>query len=321
MYRRILFWFKNSRPFSLPMTFMSWLTVFIFSFFEKGNILNGVIALLGISFAHLATNLFDDYVDYRSEIKSGVRAECVKKSKCAYLKNNEAGLDELLKVVIIYCTIAVIVGMILTARCGIGVIVLAAVGGVITLSYPKLSSAGLSEVAVGTAFGPLLFEGVYYVMCGKFSISVLILSVAVVMFTVSLVYMNKVLDYENDKIEGKNSICCRLNDKQKIAAGILLIYSIGYLGYVVFSICSNNFFCLLPLLTVPLVLELYKLILSYYFEPDKNVEIKWFYKPLDNWEQIKNNGTANFYLRLFFTRHIMIWVSVLTVLAIIANNF
>ena len=61
---KIWFWLKNSRLFSLPMTVLSWLVIFVYSF--SGDKFNGFLALIGIAFAHLATNLFDDYVDYKN---------------------------------------------------------------------------------------------------------------------------------------------------------------------------------------------------------------------------------------------------------------
>mgnify|MGYP003295830711 CR=1 FL=1 len=58
-----------SRIFSLPMTFFSWLVIFVYSMSENGNVLFGLIALVGLAFAHLGTNLLDDYFDYKSLIK------------------------------------------------------------------------------------------------------------------------------------------------------------------------------------------------------------------------------------------------------------
>ena len=177
MIKKILFWLENSRLFSLPMTLLSWLVIFVYSLKFGGNVLNGLVALIGISCAHLATNLFDDYVDYKKLTDNS------QKCKCAYIKDGKATLKDVLVVVIIYCAIACFTGLFLLLRCGFPVVVLGLIGGIITLVYAKLSQNGLSELAVGTAFGPLLFEGVYFVMTGKFSLVVLVLSLAVVMFT------------------------------------------------------------------------------------------------------------------------------------------
>ena len=66
---RFLFWFKASRGYSLPMSIISWLIIFVYSLkFNSVNILYGIYALVGIIFAHLGTNLFDDYVDFKDNV-------------------------------------------------------------------------------------------------------------------------------------------------------------------------------------------------------------------------------------------------------------
>lgn len=47
------------------MTLLSWLVIFVYSLKFNGNVINGLAALVGIACAHLATNLFDDYMDYK----------------------------------------------------------------------------------------------------------------------------------------------------------------------------------------------------------------------------------------------------------------
>jgi len=317
--KRILFWLGNSRLFSLPMTFMSWLVIFLYSLKFDGNILNGILALIGISFAHLATNLFDDYVDYKSLSKDEAFINNSSKSKCNYLTTGEATLEELLKAVIIYCSIAFIIGVYLTIVCGWGVIALALIGGIIVLTYSKLSSNGFSEIAVGTAFGPLLFEGVFYVMCQKFSLTVFIMSVSIVVFTVGLVYMNNILDYDSDIQSGKTSLCIRLGNKHRAALGILIIYIIGYISNIVLAVHLKQIIYLLPLLTCPLAYKIYQSVKEYYADKKFVPEIKWWNYPLDNWDKIRKNGCENFYLRLYLARNIMMWVSSLTIVAIIIN--
>ena len=317
MFKRILFWLGNSRLFSLPMTIMSWLVVFVYALKYGGNILNGILALIGIAFAHLATNLFDDYVDYKELSSNQEFMNNTSKSKCSYLKNGEASLKELLFVVCVYCCIAFLIGVFLTFRVGFEVVILAITGGLITLTYAKLSSNGFSELAVGTAFGPLLFEGVYYVMCGKFSFTVLLLSMVIVSFTVLLVYLNSLLDYDTDKASGKKSLCTKFKDKNTAASGILLISAVGYLMSIPLAVYTRNFLFLTPLITIPFPLDIFKLLILY--NSDKSVvpTVKWWYYPLDNWENIKNTTTANFYLRLYLTRNLMMWVSVLVIAAIL----
>ena len=289
MIKNICFWLKNSRLFSLPMTFLSWLVIFVYSLKLGGNVLNGVLALVGISFAHLATNLFDDYVDYKS------LPENSQKCKCAYIKDGSATINDVLKVVIAYLVIAAGMGFVLFLRCGFPVIILAIIGGIITLIYAKLSQRGLSELAVGTAFGPLLFEGVYFVMTGYFSWTVLVMSVAVVIFTIGHMYVHTVLDFEGDMNVHKMTLACRLGDKNKAINGILILYGIAYVATILSGLMLKNYYIYVSFLLVPLVFKLYNSLKTY----TCGGEVK------------------EFYFRLLQARNLMVYYSIIWILCLL----
>lgn len=289
MIKNICFWLKNSRLFSLPMTLLSWLVIFVYSLKLDGNVLNGVLALVGISFAHLATNLFDDYVDYKN------LPENSQKCKCAYIKDGSATISDVLKVVIAYLAIAAGMGFVLFLRCGFPVIFLAIIGGIITLIYAKLSQRGFSELAVGTAFGPLLFEGVYFVMTGYFSLTVFVMSVAVVIFTIGLMYVHTVLDFEGDMNVHKMTLACRLGDKNKAINGILILYGIAYVATILSGLMLKNYYIYVSFLLVPLVFKLYNSLKTY----TCGGEVK------------------EFYFRLLQARNLMVYYSIILVLCLL----
>ena len=289
MIKNICFWLKNSRLFSLPMTLLSWLIIFVYSLKLGGNVLNGVLALVGISFAHLATNLFDDYVDYKN------LPENSQKCKCAYIKDGSATINDVLKVVIAYLAIAAGMGFVLFLRCGFPVIFLAIIGGIITLIYAKLSQRGFSELAVGTAFGPLLFEGVYFVMTGYFSLTVFVMSVAVVIFTIGLMYVHTVLDFEGDMNVHKMTLACRLGDKNKAINGILILYGIAYVATILSGLMLKNYYIYVSFLLVPLVFKLYNSLKTY----TCGGEVK------------------EFYFRLLQARNLMVYYSIIWVLCLL----
>lgn len=278
---KIWFWLKNSRLFSLPMSVLSWLVIFIYSL--PGDILNGIAALVGIACAHLATNLFDDYIDYKS-----LTDNC-QQCKCAYIKEGKATINDVLRVVIIYLSISCGVGIFLFFRCGFPVIYLALIGGLIVLLYAQLSKRGLSEIAVGTAFGPLLFEGVYYVMRGEFSLKVFILSLAVVMFTIGLMYVHTVLDFEGDIKEGKKTLVCRLGKKSIAINGVFVVYGLGYFFTAIAALMIKNYSLFLTFLLIPLIINLHKSLKT--FECGGEV--------------------SEFYFRLLKARNLMVYYSLI----------
>ena len=72
-----------SRVFSSPMTILSWLVIFVYALIDSGNVLYGLISLIGLCTAHFGTNLLDDYFDYKALIKQ------VSFDKNEYLRNSQ----------------------------------------------------------------------------------------------------------------------------------------------------------------------------------------------------------------------------------------
>lgn len=278
----IWFWLKNSRIFSLPMAILSWLVIFVYSL-KNGNILNGIVALIGISCAQLATNLFDDYMDYKNLPPNSQQA------KCSYIKEGKATLTDVLKIVIIYLSISCLTGLFLFFRCGLPVVGLAIIGGIITVLYSKMSQQGMSELAVGITFGPLLFEGVYFVMTGKFSFEVFVMSLAVVMFTIGLMYTHTILDYEGDMCSHKKTLVCRLGNKTKAINGVFVVYGLGYIFTLLLAYIMKNPEILATFVLVPLVFKLHKSLKSFTCGDDKK----------------------EFYFRLLQARNLMVFYSII----------
>ena len=289
MIKNIYFWLKNSRLFSLPMTLLSWLVVFVFALKQGGNIINGLIALVGIACTHLATNLFDDYVDYK------ILPENSQKCKCAYIKDGKATLNDVLRAVITYLSFATICGFILFLKCGFPVVILAIIGGIIALIYAKLSQRGLSEIAVGIAFGPLLFEGTYFVMTKSFSLEVFTLSLAVVMFTIGLMYVHTILDFEGDMCAHKKTLVCRIGNKNLALKGIFIVYGLGYLFTLTLAFMIKNYYLLITFALIPLIFRMYNYLKTYTCGGEEK----------------------EFYFRLLQARNLMVYYSLLTTLFLV----
>ena len=249
---------KHSRWYSSDMTVFSCLACFLYAIMAGGNVLNGVVAFIGIFYAHMATNLYDDFDDYKILSKNPRFCEFVPDVKCDYLKNGKSTVWDLLFVIIIYCLIAFLTGVFLFLRAGWPVILLALIGGCIVLSYPKLSRKGLSEIAVAVAFGPLLFEGMYFVMTKSFSVGVLLLSLSIMMFTVGVMYVHTILDFDGDALADKTTIARRTGSKNAAMKGVVVIYTVGYLFLITFSFFSKVYYPLIALISIPAVVILYK---------------------------------------------------------------
>ncbi|MBP3846977.1 prenyltransferase [bacterium] len=303
----IKFWINNARPYSVPMTFLSWLVVFCFSIKHGGNILCGLVALIGISLVHLATNLCDDYFDYQRLCCDETYLNSSKEIKCRYLRNGQATIKDLQKVIIFMLLIAGICGVVLFYLSGWYVLLFALAVLPIALFYSKLSSKGFGDVAVILAYGPLMFEGVFYVMTKHLSFDVLILSIACSMFVNAVLYAHMLMDFDEDICSSKRTLCTILKTKKRALKFLSIFYIIGYVSIIVLSVKSNNLYYLISLITIPLVFDLFSLLKLYnedkyaipYAQP-------WHY-PLENWEKVKQTQNASFFLRFMFARNISTW--------------
>ena len=275
------FWFiQVSRGYTLPMSITNWLVVFSLAFFDGGNWLYGILALIGFAAAHMGTNVFDDFIDH---LKGVPKQKC----KTAHIDSGQTTLKAIFALAILYFSAALFIGLFLFVKCGLMVLILAAIGGIIAVLYPFLNKYALGELAVGATFGPLLFAGVYYVMVGKISEQALLISVPVAIFTVAVLMVHSLMDYDFDKVNGKKTLCVLAGSKiaalYMIFALIVLAFAItlwliggGYLP--VMAACTLGLFLI--------VIALYKK-LGIYISEENHPQNAF----LDNFSLIRNLGT------------------------------
>ena len=291
------FWFVQvSRGYTLPMSLTNWLVVFILGFINGGNILYGFLALIGFAFAHMGTNVFDDFIDH---ITGSPKQKC----KTAHIDSGETNLRTIFILSGIYFLIALAIGLFLFIKCGWIVLALACMGGLIALSYPFLNKFALGELAVALTFGPLLFAGVYFVMTGSISLQAILLSVPVAIFTVAVLMVHALMDYDFDKANGKKTLCILAGSKiaalNIIFAIIVLAFAVtlGLIGLDYLPISSG---CVLGLF--PITIVLHKRLGNYITEREHPNDA--FIK---NFSLIRNLGTlycifitASIYLMWYF---------------------
>lgn len=306
MLARIWFWLKCSRIYTLPMTFFSWLIIFCYALKHNGNWVYGIIALFGICCCHLATNLFDDFIDFKLLKKRSVGDKVTlpntQKGKCAYLLNGSTTQGVQLFVVFLYLTFASCVGLFFFYLYGFKLLIFMAIGGGIVLSYPLLSNLRMSEVAIGTAFGPLLFCGTNFVMTGTISFESLVVSIPSTIFTLNLIYTDTLMDYDIDTKEGKKTFI-RLFSKTNAVLIQILLLTMGY--FSLFKIVP------IGVLTLPLAIDL--LISDYKFAKDSSYLPKkhWYHFPFEEFEEIKQNRSVIYMFRMYQARNLMIYTSIL----------
>ncbi len=312
-----------SRVFSLPMTIMSWLVVFTFGVLSSGNIWYGILALAGISFAHLGTNVLDDYIDYLHLIKQvGFdRREYLKnsqKTKCRYLISGIMSELQVKIVILVYFALSGLIGLFFYLKCGKPVLYFALLGGVIGLVYSFMSRVKLSEIAVGLAYGPALFGGVYYVMTNTIIPEVFILSLPTMFMTIILIYIHTVMDFDFDINENHKTIANSFDSQLDSLVVLKALLILAYLSTILICIFDiSDWQVFLTILTIPLAVDMYKSMETFSVEPESIPEHKWYHFPMENMRRFKKMGAEAFMVRMYQSRNLMGYFSLILAIGLI----
>ncbi|MCQ2739106.1 MAG: prenyltransferase [bacterium] len=311
-----------SRVFALPTTLFSWLVIFVYSWINFGNILFGIVALFGMIFAHLGTNLLDDYFDYKSLIKSVNfdKAEYLKnsqKTKCRYLVNGVMKESDVLLLIAIYYGLALLIGGFLWFKCGNGVFYYTLIACVVLILYPFISRICLSEVAVAVAYGPILFGGMFYVMTGTCSNEVFWLMLPSTIMTVVLLYIHTLMDYGFDTNEGKCTLANRFDSQLDALVVLKILLILAYVSVVL--LCILDIFdwqVLLVFLTIPLSCDLYKSLKVFSCNPAERPVHKWYHYPMEHMKYFEDRDEDSFMIRIYQARNLMMYFSLIFVIGI-----
>lgn len=320
MLRKLPFILECSRIFSLPMTIMSWLVIFTYSITVAGNKLYGFIALLGVCLVHLAANVLDDYFDYKTLIKQvnfdkKEYLQNSQKTKCRYLISGMIQEKDMLYWALFYLFFAGLIGLYFYLKCGVGVLYFAIIGGLIAFLYSFLSKIRLSELAIAIAYGPALFGGIYYVMTKTYSWEVFVLSIPTMFITVILLYIHTVMDFEFDIKEGHNTIANAFDSSLDSLVVLKWLILFAYSAPIILCILDiADWQVLLCWLTIPLAIDLYESMVDYTVNSESIPEHRWFHFPMEDMR-----GASNFMIRMYQSRNLTIYYTLLFVLGLVLS--
>lgn len=307
--KKIRFWFETARGYSLQISVMSWSIPFLFGFLDGGSVFNGLAALIGIIFAHFGVNLFDDFYDYlkeKNKIKKGLINDfSFQKGKCAYLFNSKINLKQLFVAICICFAVALLCGTFLFLKCGITVLYLMIVSGVICLLYPFLTYVALGEVAVGVLFSPLMYTGVYFVMTNNFSQELIPLSISTGILTIALLHAHMFMDMDFDKKTSKITLCSIAGNKRNALKNQVIIMFLAYINILIYTVVSSNYIYLITFLSMPTAFVLYLLFRQDIEKSVDKIRPNIFWGILENMQQYKQQGTEKFMIRFMVARNIM----------------
>ena len=316
MVRKITFWLTNARPTALPQSILPALTALFLSVHSENFVWwFAALAVVGVAFAHLGFNLFDDYFDtkkkkqtYREElVHTGMRARI---GKTPYLTSGQTTEKQLLTVSCIFCGIAVLLGGVILCFRGINILYLTAITAVIGLQYSapplRLSYHGLGEIVIGIIFGCFNMIGVGFAASGEFSKELFLLSLPVGLLVMNIVYIHSILDFFPDKEVGKRTLAVLLNIQSAMLTVLFFVIFIPFLLIltgIMLKICGIKY--LLLFLLLPMAITLFKMMIMFVKAPEKQFAPKFWLGPFNQWKAIQEHKLEWFMIRWLTARNLI----------------
>lgn len=303
-------WFRAARGYTMPTTIIPYvLAVALASKYYEIDYFLSFLGLIGVILAHLSVNLMDDYFDwkkgaveeYKKLLDAGMQART---HKCFYLEENLMSIVDLRNIIIAMDLIAILIGLYIAYEVGFIVLVIAFIAGALGFFYSappvRLSYHGLSEIAIGIIYGPLLMAGAYITAGGVIDNTLIIASLFVGIFIANISLTHAIMDFDADKKVGKASLPTFLGSKKNATVALATFYGIAYVIFIV-GLVQEVYppISALAFLTLPKVIGLVRLMES------ETKEKKLWMGPIENWKALQDEGSDWFMMRLCLSRNIM----------------
>ena len=317
MIKKIQFWLTVTRSYALPMSILSWFVAFCYSITQNGYPIYGIIALLGISLAHLAANMFDDYIDFKILPKKydkykNLQLENAQEGKCSYILNSSMTPAQLLMLAIIFFGLASLIGIYFAINVGIGAIIFMILGGLLAILYPILGKFRLCEIAIFLIYGPYIFGGINYVMTGHYDWKTIIVSIPSALMTVNMLYTDTLLDYDLDKRQRKKTLANLFSDKWDSLNFQKKLLSVSYISVLLSAIFDIvDWQIMLTYVTIPLAINLIDSLKIFIIDKKAIPDRKFFEYFMENWDEIIEEGSGAFMLRMYQARNLMVCFSLI----------
>lgn len=217
----------------------------------------GLLTLLGAVIAHAGANVLNDYFDARAGCDEA-NADRVFPftGGSRIIQNGVLGLEEMGRYGWLLLVTATIIGFILTAVSGPGLLMIGLAGMVVGWAYSapplRLCARGLGEPAVAVGFGVLIPLGTAYVQLGRLSPTAFWAALPFAVFIMLVLYINQFPDVRSDAATGKRNWVVRLGpDRARFGYPLLALfaYTLLVIGVVLGPL---PWLALLGLATVPL---------------------------------------------------------------------
>ena len=255
---KLQLWVLATRPKTLPAAVAPILVGTAMAFADGFfSILAALACLVGATLLQIAVNLANDYFDAKNNIDSEERLGPVRVTQSGLIPARQVKFAMILCLIaasLVFCYLSYIAGL------PIVLVGIASVLGALGYSggpYP-LASNGLGELFVFIFFGLVAVCGTYFIQAGALSWFAVMVSFPPGLLITAIMVINNLRDIVTDTKAGKRTLAVMLGRSGTVLEyRLLLIFS--YLIPVVMLVAGvRTWYILLPLLSLPLGIKLWK---------------------------------------------------------------
>ncbi|MBQ9245734.1 prenyltransferase [bacterium] len=317
-------YFKVCRGYSIPISLMSCIVPFLYALIHKGNVLYGLIAIVGVVILHLATNLFDDIVDYsreKAEIDKGLKSDFnFQAQKCLYIREGIFSLKKAMILNLFLFSVSFLICIFFVHVVGFKLFYVVIPASIICILYPILGCLGLGEILVAIVFSPLIYSGIYLVMTGDFSTNIMIYSISTGLLAVAVLHNHMLLDYKFDKTNRKITLSRLCGNEYNALILLILIIIMAYINIIVWILLEKiGIIYILTFITLPIAIKLIKVMKKHIKSPEEQIEYSIFMGTKETINKFPPEQ-QNFMMKFFLAQNILYSFSLILCIAILIDK-
>ena len=251
--------FMCTRPHSYPASIAPVLfgATYALEYEIKFSILKFILFLLACLLIQAATNLFNEYYDYKHGLDK-VDSEGISGS---IVKGNLSPKEVMVGALVLYA-LAFVLGLILTFMTSIYVLVVGLVcmlaGYFYTGGKYPMAYSPFGEVVSGFFMGTIIIALSFYFQTGYVNADIIIVSLPLFIMIGAILLANNIRDLDNDKESGRRTYAIlvgRNNAIKTMAGSFIIVYLLNILFIVTKYVSWWN---LLVFVTIPLAIKIIK---------------------------------------------------------------
>ena len=251
--------FMCTRPHSYPASIAPVLfgATYALGYEIKFSILKFILFLLACLLIQAATNLFNEYYDYKHGLDK-IDSEGISGS---IVKGNLSPREVMVGALVLYA-LAFILGLILTFMTSLYVLLVGLVcmlaGYFYTGGKYPIAYSPFGEVVSGFFMGTIIISLSFYFQTGNVNADIIVVSLPLFIMIGAILLANNIRDLDNDKESGRRTYAIlvgRNNAIKTLANSFVVVYFLN----IVFAVTKYvSWYNLLVLATIPLAIKIIK---------------------------------------------------------------